>query len=307
MSHGGFPPRPLAWRSLPPEVKKEPGITVLRRVDDLRRRVASWRQARQSVGLVPTMGGLHDGHLALVRRALQVCDRVVATLFVNPSQFGPDEDFGVYPRDEAADKAILDALGVDALFAPSGEEMYREGFSTSVKVAGISEGLCGAFRPLHFGGVATVVTKLLLQCLPDVAFFGEKDYQQLQVVRRLVADLDIPVRIEGVETVREADGLAMSSRNAYLSREERMVAPALHRVLRSIAKKLEAGGDPRSLADAGKKELKEAGFARIDYLEVCDAETLEPIAAVTRPARVLAAAHLGKVRLIDNLPVIPER
>ena len=196
-------------------------------VSAFRAELAALRKEGARIGLVPTMGALHEGHLALVRRAKEICDRVVVSAFVNPTQFGPGEDYSTYPRDEAADTAKLREIGVHAVFAPSVEEMYPPGFSTSVKVKGLTEGLCGAFRPVHFEGVTTVVTKLLLQVLPDVAVFGEKDYQQLQVIRRLVRDLDIPVAIEGVPTVREADGLALSSRNAYLSPGERAAAPML--------------------------------------------------------------------------------
>jgi pantoate--beta-alanine ligase len=283
-------------------------MKLLRTVADVRAEVSAWRASGSRVGLVPTMGALHEGHLALVRRASDMCDRVVVSLFVNPRQFGPGEDYSVYPRDETADAAKLRELGVDVLFAPSVAEMYPPGFSTSVKVKGLTEGLCGAFRPVHFEGVATVVTKLLLQVLPDVAVFGEKDYQQLQVIRRLVRDLDIPVRIEGVPTVREADGLALSSRNAFLSPGERAAAPALHRTLAGLAARLariDPAGEAR-IADEltrARAALTAAGFARIDYLELCDAETLAPVTTLARSARLLAAAWLGRTRLIDNEPV----
>src|SRR5687767_10448448 len=207
-------------------------MAVARSVVALRQAVGEWRAAGLRVGLVPTMGAIHDGHLALVRAARGQCDRVVASLFVNPKQFGPSEDFTAYPRDEATDRAAFARGGVDLVFAPTVEEMYPDGFATTVQVGGPSEGMDGAHRPGHFDGVATVVSKLLLQCLPDAAYFGEKDYQQLTVVRRMVRDLDIPVRIEGVPTVREADGLALSSRNVYLSPPERQIAPLLYRVLR---------------------------------------------------------------------------
>src|SRR5437763_3688893 len=210
-------------------------IAVARTVAALRQAVAGWRGRQERVGLVPTMGALHRGHLALVEAARRDCQRVVGSLFVNPKQFGPREDVTAYPRDEAADLAKFRQGGVDLVFAPTVAEMYPGGFATTVQVGGIGDALEGAHRPGHFDGVATVVAKLLLQCLPDAAFFGEKDYQQLLVVRRLVDDLDIPVRIEGVPTVREADGLALSSRNAYLSPDERRTAPLLHRVLRDTA------------------------------------------------------------------------
>ena len=278
-------------------------LAVLRRIAELRATVGAYRAAGESVALVPTMGALHDGHLALVRAGRRLCRRTIATLFVNPTQFGPHEDFRSYPRDEAGDAAKLVAAGADALFAPALAEIYPPGFSTTVTVAGVSEGLCGDFRPGHFAGVATVVTKLLLQAMPDVALFGEKDYQQLQVIKRLARDLDIPVRIEGVETVREPDGLALSSRNWYLSPVERRAAPTLFRVLTEIAERLAGGAEAAPLLAEGRTTLSGAGFDPVQYLEVREAETLRPLARADRPARVLAAAYLGKTRLIDNVPV----
>ena len=235
--------------------------------------------------------------------ALSLCRRTIASIFVNPAQFGPNEDLASYPRDEAGDLAKLAREGVDAVFMPALEEIYPPGFSTRVTVAGISEGLCGRFRPGHFEGVATVVTKLLLETLPDVALFGEKDYQQLQLIKRLVRDLDIPVRIEGVATVREPDGLALSSRNSFLSPAERSTAPLLFRVLSRTARAVAAGAAAAPLLAAGRAELLQAGFDPVQYLELCDAETLLPLARAARPARLLAAAYLGKTRLIDNVPV----
>ncbi len=276
---------------------------ILRSVADLRAQVRAWRAQGLKVALVPTMGALHEGHMTLVRRALQLADRVVASVFVNPTQFGPNEDFAAYPRQEAQDAALLQKNGASALYAPTVSEMYPDGASTTVTVAGVSEGLCGAFRPVHFAGVATVVSKLLLQAMPDVALFGEKDYQQLQVIRRMVRDLDIPVNIEGVPTVRESDGLARSSRNAYLSAEERAIAPAIHRTLSVMAEALKKGADSAAQEAWGKAELLKAGFASIDYLEVRAAEGLAPLARLTVPARILVAARLGKARLIDNIAV----
>lgn len=276
---------------------------ILRSVADLRAQVRAWRAQGLKVALVPTMGALHEGHMTLVRRALQLADRVVASVFVNPTQFGPNEDFAAYPRQEAQDAALLQKNGASALYAPTVSEMYPDGASTTVTVAGVSEGLCGAFRPVHFAGVATVVSKLLLQAMPDVALFGEKDYQQLQVIRRMVRDLDIPVVIEGVPTVRESDGLARSSRNAYLSAEERAIAPAIHRTLSVMAEALKKGADSAAQEAWGKAELLKAGFASIDYLEVRAAEGLAPLARLTVPARILVAARLGKARLIDNIAV----
>ena len=282
----------------------EPVLPIVRSVAELRAVVAGWRRAGETVALIPTMGYLHEGHLALVRRGRELADRTVATLFVNPTQFGPTEDLARYPRDEAGDAAKLAGAGCDLLFAPTVAEMYPPGFATSIAVGGVSQGLCGEFRPQMFGGVALVVTKLLLQALPDVAVFGEKDYQQLQVIRRFARDLDIPVRIAGAPTVREADGLALSSRNSYLTPAERAVAPALNRALTRAAAELADGAREAGpvLAEA-RATLLGVGFASVDYLELRDAETLAPLERVAGPARLLAAAWLGKARLIDNIPV----
>ena len=279
-------------------------MDVARTIADLRRRAALWRRADERIGLVATMGALHQGHMALVRAARAECRRVVASIFVNPKQFAPGEDLGSYPRREAADLEMLSAAGVDLVFIPTVDEIYPAQFATVVRVTGLTDALCGAHRPGHFDGVATVVTKLLLQSLPDAAYFGEKDYQQLTVVRRLVSDLDIPTRIVGVPTVRELDGLALSSRNAYLSPEERRIAPNIARVLRSIAGALTQ--QPTTVAFElahGIGELQNAGLA-VEYLEIRDAETLMPVTdVVTVPSRVFAAARLGRTRLIDNMPI----
>jgi pantoate--beta-alanine ligase len=281
-------------------------ITTLRRVAELREQVAAWRRAGDSVGLVPTMGALHDGHLALVRQAQADCRRVIVTLFVNPTQFGANEDLAAYPRDEAADRDKLAALGVDLLFAPAASEMYAPDAATTVTVARLTDHLCGPFRPGHFAGVATIVTKLLLQSLPDAAYFGEKDYQQLQVIRRLARDLDIPVRIVGVPTVRDADGLALSSRNAYLSPNERAAALILPHTLVTIAGRLARfPDDVAQQVSWGRDQLRAAGFSKIDYVEVCDAETLQPLDRVKGPARAFGAAWMGRTRLIDNIPIQP--
>lgn len=280
-------------------------LTVLRNVADLRAQVAAWRGAGQTVALVPTMGALHDGHLALVRRGRELADHVIASVFVNPTQFAPHEDFDRYPRDEAGDAAKLASAGCAALYAPTVRGMYPDGFATAISVGGPSEGLCGSFRPQMFGGVAIVVTKLFLQALPDVAVFGEKDYQQLMVIRRFTRDLDIPVRVEGLPTVREADGLALSSRNAYLSPDERARAPELNRALTAAAAALTAGAELDGVLTAVRGRIAEAGFGAIDYVELRDGETLAPITRVERSARLLVAAWLGKARLIDNVPVQP--
>jgi len=283
-------------------------LGVARTISALRQRIKTWRDARQTVGLVPTMGALHDGHMALVRAALAENDRVVVSLFVNPTQFGPGEDLSAYPRREGEDAEKLSKQGVDLLFAPTVAEMYPEGFATSVAVSQLTARLDGAARPHHFGGVATVVTKLLMQTMPDRAYFGEKDYQQLQVIRRMVRDLDIPVEIRGVPIVREPGGLALSSRNEYLSAEQRFVAQNLSRVLQQVAGAVAGGADPRAAEAEGVAALKSAGFDSVDYVEVCDAETLEPLPqGADRPGRVLAAARLGRTRLIDNRPVPQKR
>lgn len=278
-------------------------LPIVRRVADLRAHVAAFRKAGGSVGLVPTMGALHDGHLSLIRRAKVENDRVVASIFVNPTQFGPNEDLGAYPRDEAGDTAKLAGIGCDLLFAPDVGEMYPQGFATSVTVAGLTTHLCGASRPGHFGGVATIVSKLLLQALPDRAYFGEKDFQQLQVIKRLARDLDIPVSIVGVPTIREADGLALSSRNRYLSPADRQLAALLPLTLRETAMLLGKSSEAAPILAAAEKRLLDGGFARVDYLALCDEATLQPIARAQPDSRLFVAAFLGRTRLIDNWPV----
>jgi len=281
-------------------------VDIVRAVADLRSRVRYWRAQGLGVALVPTMGALHRGHLSLIAQALETADRVVASIFVNPIQFGPGEDFSRYPRQEAEDAALLSKAGCHLLFAPQVTEMYPEGFATQVRVSGLSEGLCGAARPGHFDGVSTVVSKLLLQVQPDIALFGEKDYQQLAVIRRMVRDLDIPVSVQGVGIVREEDGLALSSRNAYLSAEQRAVAPALFRTLSASADTLRSARVPASeVCAAAARALLEAGFDSVDYIELRDADTLAPVEFPVRPSRLLAAARLGATRLIDNVELIP--
>ena len=291
---------------MPKESRKPDKLKTARTVTALRHHISVWRRDTETVGLIPTMGALHTGHISLVESALALSDHVVVSLFVNPAQFEYQDEYTTYPRAEADDAAKLHALGVELLYAPDVAEMYPAEFASTIRVGGLTEGLCGAHRPGHFEGVATVVAKLLIQCMPDVAFFGEKDYQQLQVIKRLVRDLNIPVRIEGVPTVREADGLACSSRNAHLSDAERRLAPALYRVLTTIAERLElAAGAPREELAWGLDELRRSGFTRVDYLELCDAVTLARIDTVAAPARILAAVWLGETRLIDNLAVAP--
>jgi pantoate--beta-alanine ligase len=279
-----------------------PAIDIVRTVRDLRTRVATWRNAGETVALVPTMGAIHAGHLSLVSLAKTQATRVVTSLFVNPLQFGPREDFHAYPRNESHDATVLAAAGSDLLYAPEASEMYPPHFSTKVSVGDLTEDLCGAARPNHFDGVATVVTKLLLQCAPDKAIFGEKDYQQLLVIKRLVRDLNIQVEIIGAPIVREDDGLALSSRNTYLAPAQRAVAPILYRTLRQVARELEQGCGADAAAEAGRFKLEAAGF-RVDYVAVREPDTLKPLHGPVQVARVLAAVHLGKTRLIDNVPM----
>ncbi len=279
-------------------------IKVVRNVRELRKATANWRQRGQSIALVPTMGALHSGHLALVKLAKKKADRAVVSIFVNPSQFGPNEDLSRYPRDEAGDLEKLAAVNADLVWAPSVEEMYPEGFSAGVRAGSAAKELEGEFRPFHFDGVATVCTKLFNQVTPDIAIFGEKDYQQLTVLRQVVRDLDMPLKLIGGPTKRDKDGLALSSRNAYLSEAERKIAPALHAVISALAEDVANGADVHSCIAGAKRKLKAAGFEKIDYLEVRDAATLAvPAAADGRALRVLVAAWLGKTRLIDNVAV----
>jgi pantoate--beta-alanine ligase len=269
----------------------------------LRATIAKWRAAGDSIALVPTMGALHRGHMTLVKAAQAEAKRVVVSIFVNPTQFAPNEDFHRYPRPIENDLKLLREAGVDAAWLPSVEEMYPEGFSASVKAGTASQGLDGDARVGHFDGVATVVAKLLLQVAPDIALFGEKDYQQLCVIKQLVADLNINARILGVPTVREADGLALSSRNMYLSSEDREVAPRLHSLMRQAAQSISAGAAVNDTLEQAKSQIIAAGFSRIDYLELRAAETLAPLSTFQPPARLLVAAWLGKTRLIDNIEV----
>ena len=278
-------------------------MATVRHVVDLRTLVDGWRRAGESVGVVPTMGALHAGHLALVAAAKADCARVIATIFVNPKQFNQASDLSSYPRDEAGDAAKLAAAGVDLLFTPPVEEVYPAGFETRVSVPRLSNCLCGLVRPGHMDGVATVVTKLFLMTGAGRAYFGEKDYQQLLIVKRLARDLDIPVQVVPVATVREEDGLALSSRNALLTPEQRARARALYRTLTAMAERLAAGGTAAPVLAWGREELERAGIDKLDYLELRDAENLEELASTDRPARLFIAAWLGPVRLIDNVPV----
>ncbi len=280
-------------------------VPALRSVAALREAVAPWRAAGARVGLVPTMGALHAAHYSLVEAARQRCDRVVASIFVNPKQFGPNEDFASYPRQEEADRRGLAEYGVDAAYCPSAAEMYPAGFATTVSVGGpLAADLCAADRPGHFDGVATVVAKLLIQAGPDEAFFGEKDFQQLQIIRRLATDLDLPTAIHGCPIVRESDGLALSSRNSYLDGPARATAPQLYATLHATAERLAAGNDVGEVLDSGRQHLARH-FDAVDYLAYRRASDLAPLATAppAEPARVLAAVRLAGTRLIDNVPV----
>jgi pantoate--beta-alanine ligase len=280
-------------------------LPVVRTVQALRAAVSAWRAAGERVAMVPTMGFLHEGHLSLVRLGKTKVDRVVASLFVNPTQFAPGEDFEAYPRDEARDSGLLASAGCDLLYAPGVEAMYPRGFATKVSVEGVSGPMDGEARPIHFAGVATIVAKLLIQAAPDIAIFGEKDYQQLLVIKRMARDLDLPVEILGGSTVREPDGLALSSRNVYLTAGERAVAPRLHAALKTASAALRDGMPVSAVEARGYAALVEAGFGPVDYFDVRDADDLThlgpgPIDAAK--ARIFVAARLGKARLIDNWP-----
>ena len=281
-------------------------LTVIRSAEDLRRAMAPHRDAGKLIGLVPTMGALHDGHLSLVHRASRDCGIVVASLFVNPTQFGENEDFDAYPRDENRDLSLFDKYGVDFVYAPSVDEMYPDGFKITITVQGVTEGLCGAARPGHFDGVTTVVSKLFADCKPDAAYFGQKDYQQMKVIERMVSDLDLNIRIVGLPVVRERDGLALSSRNAYLSAAHRRVAPSMFGTMRAVAERLHSGIDLDAQSEWGQSALLDAGFDRVDYFELRDAATMEKPREFGPGMRIFAAAWLGQTRLIDNISAEPE-
>ena len=277
---------------------------VVRTVPALRRAIDGFRKRNQTVALVPTMGALHDGHLKLVHEAQRRAQRVVVSIFVNPTQFAPNEDFGSYPRRFAADIAVLKQAKADLVWAPSATAMYPEGFATRIVPEGAATaGLEDRFRPHFFGGVCTVVAKLFTQVTPDFAMFGQKDYQQFRVVTQMAKDLDLPVKVVGIPTVREKDGLARSSRNVYLAPEERAAAPVLHRVLRDCARRIKAGERIAATMENGSKAIVQAGFA-LDYLEARHALTLAPVQSrKDGPIRLLVAARIGKTRLIDNIGV----
>jgi pantoate--beta-alanine ligase len=276
---------------------------ILREKSQLRRLVKKWKSSGETVAVVPTMGALHEGHLSLVRAAVERCDRVIVTIFVNPKQFNNPDDLENYPRTEEADALKLAPLGGDLVYVPDPDQIYPPGFATNVRVAGLTDSLCGSHRPGHFDGVATVVAKLFLQTQADVAFFGEKDFQQLQVVRRMARDLDIPIKITGCPTVREPDGLAMSSRNLHLSPAAREVAAELHRAMSGIVAGLVAGKSFAPLQQQAVSTLEAAGFDTVEYLELRARDDLALLETAHRPARLFGAAMLENVRLIDNLDV----
>jgi pantoate--beta-alanine ligase len=281
------------------------GVQTVRDIETLNLALAAVRAEGGKIAFVPTMGALHAGHMALVAEGRRRASHVVASIFVNPTQFAAHEDLSTYPRREATDAKMLEEEGCALLWSPDVETMYPGGSEVSVRAGSLGEGLDGAARPGHFDGVATVVSRLFEQVGPDIALFGEKDYQQLAVIRQMVRDLGLGVEIVGVPTQRDADGVALSSRNTYLTDEERQAARALPRALGEAAASIQRGGAVADALATAKERLVKAGFDPIDYVELCDAETLEPVTVVERPARLLAAARIGRTRLIDNLAVEP--
>ncbi len=280
-------------------------LPIVRTVADLRAAISAWRADSRRIALAPTMGALHAGHVSLVALGRAHATRVMASVFVNPTQFGPAEDFAAYPRNESADAEMLGSAGCDLMYAPDASEIYPPGFSTQVTVNGLTHSMEGSIRPGHFAGVATVVAKLLIQCAPDVAVFGEKDYQQLAVIRRMARDLDLPVEIVAAPIVRAADGLALSSRNAYLTPSQRHAAPALHRALAAAASELARGAEVIDVEGAATAEVLGAGFDAVDYVETRDPVTLARLGPgkLKGPARLLAVARFGTTRLLDNIAV----
>jgi len=269
----------------------------------LRAAVGGWHKAGERVALVPTMGALHAGHQSLVEQARGLADRTIVSIFVNPRQFGPSEDLNRYPRRETEDRAMLASLGIDLIFAPSVATMYPPGFATKMAVANLGDGFEGAVRPGHFDGVAIVVAKLLIMAAPDVGVFGEKDWQQLAIIRQMASDLDLPVEIRSGAIVRDADGLALSSRNIYLSPQERTAALALPHTLQRVAQAIGQGAPVAPALRAASEALLAAGFAKVDYFSLVDERSLQPLETARQGARLLAAATMGSTRLLDNLPV----
>lgn len=278
-------------------------VNIVRTISDIRALVALWREEGHVIALVPTMGALHEGHCALVREACENASRVIISIFVNPAQFAPHEDFTAYPRQTESDIKKVEQIGGHLIYTPNEAEMYPPDFSTKVIVGGVSEGLCGLARPHFFSGVATVVIKLFLQVMPNIAVFGEKDYQQLLVVRQLVRDLNIPVQILGSPIIREEDGLALSSRNAYLNAQERAIAPLIYNTISSIARDVVGGHQIDSALETGRSRLEADGLI-VEYLEVRDSNDLSRVCELgNKSARVFIAAHLGRTRLIDNVAI----
>ena len=278
-------------------------IPIVRTLSALQKITREWRTANKEISVVPTMGALHAGHLSLVREAKSMSDKVIVTLFVNPTQFNNTKDLKSYPRSEEDDIKKLESFNIDLLYAPENHEIYPEGYATQISVSGVSEGLCGDHRPGHFNAVATVVAKLLIQTSANIALFGEKDYQQLHVIKRMVKDLDIPVRIVGCETIRETDHLAISSRNLLLSDKDRKRAPILAKTLMDAAKRIETGEPQKIVLEDSIKILRSSGFRSIEYLELRAESDLKVLEIVDEPARILASIYLGNVRLIDNVKV----
>jgi pantoate--beta-alanine ligase len=280
-------------------------VQTVRDIEALHEALAGLRAGGGTIAFVPTMGALHAGHMALVAEARRRASHAVASIFINPTQFGPNEDLSTYPRREASDSRMLEAEGCALLWAPDAATMYPDGFGISVRAGTLGDTLDGAARPGHFDGVATVVSRLFEQVRPDLALFGEKDFQQVAVIRQMVRERDLPVEIVGVPTQRDSDGLALSSRNAYLSEEERLAARALPRALGEAAAAIQAGKPVAETLEAARDRLASAGFEPIDYVTLCDPETLAPVTSIERPARLLVAARIGRTRLIDNVPVLP--
>ncbi|MFL6738946.1 MAG: pantoate--beta-alanine ligase [Sphingomicrobium sp.] len=278
-------------------------MQIIRRLSDLDPALLPWREQGQTIALVPTMGALHAGHMALIEAARNEADRVAASIFVNPLQFGADEDLARYPRQEPEDAELLQHHGCDLLWLPTADQLYPPGFATTVSVAGVSDRWDGAARPGHFTGVATVVAKLLTAVRPNLAFFGEKDFQQLAVIRRMVADLGMDAAVRGVPTVRDADGLALSSRNAYLDADERRRAVALPRALEQARAAILGGQPVEAVLDDARRTLSKAGFKAVDYIALVDSETLDPLEVPSGEMRLIAAAVIGTTRLIDNIRV----
>ena len=278
-------------------------IPIVRTLSALQKITREWRTANKEISVVPTMGALHAGHLSLVREAKSMSDKVIVTLFVNPTQFNNTKDLKSYPRSEEDDIKKLESFNIDLLYAPENHEIYPEGYATQISVSGVSEGLCGDHRPGHFNAVATVVAKLLIQTSANIALFGEKDYQQLHVIKRMVKDLDIPVRIVGCETIRETDHLAISSRNLLLSDKDRKRAPILAKTLMDAAKRIETGEPQNIVLEDSVNILRSSGFRSIEYLELRAESDLKVLETVDEPARILASIYLGNVRLIDNVKV----